>query len=107
MWLATAANAAAVPDVAITFFTLAAAMRSTTRLTSRVTNPRRRFSLSLAGRIVSQEFIGEANRAQRKADGVADVATLRDGQFATAAAEVHHQRGTRVYARAGDRAPGE
>ena len=103
MWLATAANASAVPEVAMTPFTLEAEILSTTRFTSRVTNPRSAFQFAFARRIVTQKFIGEANGAEGKAHRVANVASLRDSQFATAAAKVHHQRGGRVDSGSGDK----
>jgi hypothetical protein len=56
----------------------------------------------LPRRIMTQEFIGQANRAQRKADGIANVPTVRDGQLAAAAAQVHHQRRNAVHPRTGN-----
>ena len=42
--------------------------------------------LRLARRIVQQKLIGKPHRAQRQADGLANVVLDRDGQLATAAA---------------------
>ncbi len=77
-------------------------MRSTMRLTSRVTNPRSRVSSPFRGGIVAQEFIGQPDRTQRKTDCVPNVSALRDGEFATAAPKIHHQRRKTIHARAGD-----
>ena len=41
-----------------------------------------------ARRIVMQKVIGQTNRAQRKADGIADVSFARNSQLATAAAQI-------------------
>ena len=60
--------------------------------------------LAFAGRIVAQKFVGETDRAQGQADGVANVSALGDGEFATAAAEIHHERGRAIDARTGDQA---
>ena len=61
---ATAARDAAVPEVAITFLIFAAVIRSTTLLTSRAMKPRKLRQFPFARRIVTKEFIGQANRAQ-------------------------------------------
>ena len=62
------------------------------------------FQLAFAHRIVAQEFVGEAYRAQRQADRAANMPRLRDGEFAAAAAQIDHQRGRRVDSRARNQA---
>ena len=48
------------------------------------------FQLTLARRIVAQEFVGETDRAERHTDKVANVTAGRNGQLAASAADVHH-----------------
>jgi hypothetical protein len=43
------------------------------------------------GGIVKQELLREPNRAERQTKHFANVAVLRDGDFATAASEIEHQ----------------
>src|SRR5208282_2463565 len=59
---------------------------------------------SFAGGVMAQEFVGEPNRSQREADGVADVSALRNGELATAAAQIDHERGGAVGTRTGNQA---
>src|ERR1700722_402423 len=60
------------------------------------------FEFAFARGIMAKEFIGEADRSQRQADGITDVATLRDGEFATAAAEIDEQGRSAIQAGARD-----
>ena len=60
------------------------------------------FEFALARRIVAKEFIGEADRAQRQTHHVANMAPPGDGQLATSASQIHHQRRCTVYAEIGD-----
>ena len=66
-------------------------MRSAMRSTSRVNETAQAFQFALARRIMAQKFIGQSHCAQRKAHGVADVPTPRNGEFTTSAAEIDHQ----------------
>src|SRR6185437_11454527 len=43
------------------------------------------------------EVVRKTHGAERQADGLLDVALARDGQFATPAAEIHHQHWRRIY----------
>ena len=49
------------------------------------------FEFILAGRVVVQKRLRQAYGSDGKADHVADVAVVRDSQFATAAAEVNEK----------------
>ena len=51
---------------------------------------------------MTQEFIGEADRAEGQADRVANVSALRDRQFATAATQIHHECRRVVHTAAGN-----
>ena len=102
MWLATAARAAAVPEVAITFLISRGGDAIDDAIYFARDEAAKTLQFALAGGIVTQEFIGEANRAERKADRVANVSALRDRQFATAATQIHHERRRVVHAAAGD-----
>src|SRR6185437_3962598 len=42
-------------------------------------------------RIVQQKLLRQAHRAQRQAEHLADMSVFRDGDFATAAAQIEHQ----------------
>src|SRR5215469_17752188 len=57
------------------------------------------FQFTLTGRVVAQEFIRQANGAERKTDGVANVSTSRNSQFTTSPAKVQHQSGRFIDAR--------
>ncbi len=102
-WLAAAASAAAVPDVAITFLTFAATTRDAMRFTSRATKPCSRLSSPLRGGSWLEKFIGEADRAQGQTHHVANVAAPGNRQFAASASQVDHQRGRTVDAEIGDK----
>ncbi len=60
--------------------------------------------LSFARRIMRQELIGQAHRAQRQAHGVANVALAGDGQLAASASQVDHERGGGAHSQAGHQA---
>src|SRR5208282_45399 len=48
--------------------------------------------------VVPQKFVGQANRAERQADGITDVTPGGDGQLTAAAAQVRHQYRRGIYA---------
>ena len=72
-WLATAASASAVPEVAITFLTRARddAGRDAAYLAG--DESLQAFEFALARRIVTQEFVGESHCAQGQTYSVANV----------------------------------
>src|SRR5579862_5343606 len=57
---------------------------------------------ALSNGVVSEEFVGQAHRSQRKAYSIANMSALRNRQFTTAAPQIHHERGRAVHAAAGD-----
>ena len=101
-WLAAAARAAAVPEVAIAALTLDATIFAETRPTSRAMKPRMRCSSPLRGGSWLQEFVRQPHGAERQAHSVANVSVPRNSQFATAAAEVDHEYGRRAEAQIRD-----
>ncbi len=60
-----------------------------------------------ARRIVRQEFIGQAHRAQRQTHRVANVALAGNGQLAASASQVDHERGERRSSAGSRPGPGE
>ena len=51
------------------------------------------FELALAGRVVLEEFVGEANRAEGKANRLTDVTASGNRELTASTAEVDHQGG--------------
>ncbi len=66
-------------------------MRSEIRPISRPDKTLQTFQFRFAGRVVLQELVGQADGAERKADRLADMTLSGNGEFTTAATEVHHQ----------------